>query len=43
MTIIGNLCLLCRYHHTQLHLGQITLQDLDLPASMLTAVGVRST
>jgi hypothetical protein len=43
MTIIENLCLLCRYHHTQIHLGQITLQDLDLPASMPVAVGSRST
>jgi hypothetical protein len=30
-TEIDNLCLLCRYHHTQIHLGEITLEDLDLP------------
>lgn len=29
-TVIDNLCLLCRYHHTQLHLGLITLEDLDI-------------
>jgi len=33
-TVIDNLCLLCRYHHTQIHLGQLTLQDLDLPSSV---------
>ena len=33
-TIIDNLCLLCRYHHTQIHLGQISLEDLDLPSSV---------
>jgi hypothetical protein len=43
MTIIENLCMLCRYHHTQIHLGLITHDDLDLPPSMLTAVGERST
>lgn len=30
-TVITNLCLLCRYHHTQLHLELITLDDLDIP------------
>lgn len=29
-TVIDNLCLLCRYHHTQLHLGLITLEDLEI-------------
>ncbi len=29
-TEIDNLCLLCRYHHTQIHLGLITLEDLDI-------------
>lgn len=29
-TVIDNLCLLCRYHHTQLHLGLMTLDDLDI-------------
>jgi hypothetical protein len=28
-TEIGNLCLLCRYHHTQLHLDLISLDDLE--------------
>lgn len=30
-TVITNLCLLCRYHHTQLHLELITLDDLEVP------------
>lgn len=29
-TEIDNLCLLCRYHHTQLHLDLLTLDDLEL-------------
>jgi hypothetical protein len=33
-TVIDNLCLLCRYHHTQIHLGRIGLEDLDLPSSV---------
>jgi hypothetical protein len=37
MTVIDNLCLLCRYHHTQIHLGLITLEDLDLSPSLPTA------
>jgi hypothetical protein len=28
-TVIHNLCLLCRYHHTQVHLGLMTLDDLQ--------------
>jgi hypothetical protein len=43
MTIVDNLCLLCRYHHTQIHLGLISLDDLDLVPSQLTAVSARST
>jgi hypothetical protein len=43
MTIIENLCMLCRYHHTQIHLGLITLDDLDLPPSMVTTASERST
>lgn len=29
-TVIANLCLLCRYHHTQVHLGMLTLDDLEV-------------
>lgn len=29
-TVIDNLCLLCRYHHTQLHLDLISLDDLEI-------------
>jgi hypothetical protein len=29
-TVIDNICLLCRYHHTQLHLELITLDDLEI-------------
>lgn len=29
-TIIDNLCLLCRYHHTQVHLGLLSIQDLRI-------------
>jgi len=29
-TVIDNLCLLCRYHHSQLHLDLITLDDLEI-------------
>ena len=29
-TEINNLCLLCRYHHTQLHLELISLEDLEI-------------
>jgi hypothetical protein len=43
MTVIENLCMLCRYHHTQIHLGLITLDDLDLAPSVLAGVGTRST
>ncbi|HEX6301849.1 MAG TPA: DUF222 domain-containing protein, partial [Acidimicrobiia bacterium] len=30
-TVIDNLCLLCRFHHTQVHLGQLLLENLNLP------------
>ncbi len=36
-TAIDNLCLLCRYHHTQMHLGMLTLEDLDIRGSALVA------
>lgn len=41
-TVIDNLCLLCRYHHTQVHLDQLSLEDLEIrpPAG---AVRERST
>lgn len=29
-TVIGNLCLLCRYHHTLVHLEQLRLEDLEI-------------
>ncbi|MGH3650199.1 MAG: DUF222 domain-containing protein [Acidimicrobiia bacterium] len=29
-TVIDNLCLLCRYHHTQIHLGMLVLEDLEV-------------
>lgn len=29
-TVIDNLCLLCRYHHTQVHLGLLSLEDLEV-------------
>jgi hypothetical protein len=29
-TLVENLCLLCRYHHTQLHLDLISLDDLEI-------------
>jgi hypothetical protein len=35
-TVIDNLCLLCRYHHTQIHLGQLTLENLALPPTVPT-------
>jgi hypothetical protein len=28
-TVVDNLCLLCRYHHGQVHLGQLSLEDLE--------------
>lgn len=41
-TEITNLCLLCRYHHTQLHLEQLQLEDLNLPQPMVTTIQERS-
>jgi hypothetical protein len=41
-TVIENLCLLCRYHHTQVHLGLLTLDDFDLRPLALATSG-RST
>lgn len=29
-TVITNLCLLCRYHHTQMHLELLALEDLEI-------------
>lgn len=29
-TVIDNLCLLCRYHHTLVHLGLLALHDLEV-------------
>ncbi len=29
-TRIDNLCLLCRYHHTQVHLGQLSIEELEV-------------
>jgi hypothetical protein len=29
-TVIDNLCLLCRYHHSQVHLGQLSLDDREI-------------
>ena len=42
-TVITNLCLLCRYHHTQIHLGQLKLEDLDLPPSLCRVADEAST
>jgi hypothetical protein len=42
-TVITNLCLLCRYHHTQLHLGLITLDDLQFQGRVFTGSSGRST
>lgn len=29
-TVIDNLCLLCRYHHTRVHLDLLSLEDLEI-------------
>jgi hypothetical protein len=42
-TVIDNLCLLCRYHHTQVHIGLLSLDDLDLQVAMAGAGKRRST
>ena len=36
-TVITNLCLLCRYHHTQIHLGLITFEDLEIEGLTVAA------
>jgi hypothetical protein len=37
-TVIENLCLLCRYHHTQVHLGLLALDDLAVrPRALVTS------
>jgi hypothetical protein len=35
--VITNLCLLCRYHHTQIHLGLITFEDLEIEGLTVAA------
>lgn len=42
-TVIDNLCLLCRYHHTQIHLGLITFDDLEIRGLTTAPVTARST
>jgi hypothetical protein len=37
-TVIDNLCLLCRYHHTKLHLGLISIEDLEIRSRVLVGV-----
>lgn len=41
-TEINNLCLLCRYHHTLLHLELLALEDLDTRTHPPVLVGGRS-
>jgi hypothetical protein len=41
-TVIDNLCLLCRYHHTLVHLGMLALEDLEVPL-LASAARRRST
>jgi hypothetical protein len=41
-TVIDNLCLLCRFHHSQLHLGQLSPEDLETRL-LVGAVRRRST
>lgn len=41
-TVIDNLVLLCRYHHTQVHLGQLSLEDVA-SRSLVVAGRRRST
>jgi hypothetical protein len=38
-TVIENLCLLCRYHHTLVHLGKLDVSDLEIRQPL----GARST
>jgi predicted restriction endonuclease len=37
-TVIDNLCLLCRYHHTKMHLGLISIEDLEIRSRVLVGV-----
>ena len=41
-TAIGNLCLLCRYHHSQVHLGLLSLDDFET-RQLIAAAEERST
>jgi hypothetical protein len=41
-TVIDNVCLLCRYHHTLVHLGMLALEDLEVPL-LASAARRRST
>ncbi len=41
-TAIDNLCLLCRYHHTQVHLGLLSLDDFET-RSLIAVAEERST
>ncbi len=42
-TEINNLCLLCRYHHTLLHLGLLEAEDLEIDGRVLVESSRRST
>lgn len=42
-TEIDNLCLLCRYHHTLIHLEMLTLEDLQTPKPAPEFAGTRRT
>lgn len=42
-TVIDNLCLLCRYHHTRLHLGLLSVDDLEIGGRDLVGTSRRST
>ena len=42
-TRIDNLILLCRYHHTLLHLELFSLEDLEIPGRAAVSLGERST
>jgi hypothetical protein len=41
-TVIDNLCLLCRHHHTQIHLELLSLDELEI-RPLVGAVRRRST
>jgi hypothetical protein len=38
-TVLANLCLLCRYHHTLLHLELLSLDDLEAPTPVIAGTG----